>query len=170
MVLSRCLQGIFNGNIGWFSKSIGSTHWERVPRRFENCHGRGEVAVTSLSLGQLLTIDSRLLTQLTLVMPLRCFLSCGVVELRRGMYNHPNYSLISIKILRSPVIGGVFSNPSTRWPEVFGKVALLKQHPYLLPCMVAGGIAFFTFVIGFLGLKEASPIEHRYDFIADTHL
>jgi len=70
------------------------------------------------------------------------------------------------------VIGGVFSNPSTRWPEVFGKIALLKVHPYLLPCMVAGGIAFFTFVIGFLGLKEASskhPIEHRYDLIADIY-
>lgn len=89
-------------------------------------------------------------------MPLRYYLSCGAVELRQGACNRLNYSWISVNIFRSPVMGGVFSNPSIRWPDVFGKFALLKEHPYLLPCMVAGGIAFFTFVIGFLGLKEAS--------------
>jgi hypothetical protein len=51
-------------------------------------------------------------------------------------------------------MGGVLSKPATRWPNVFGKIALFAEHPYLLPCVAASIVSFFTFVIGFLGLKE----------------
>ncbi|KAL9714425.1 hypothetical protein Ac2012v2_002740 [Leucoagaricus gongylophorus] len=125
MVLSRCMQGIFNGNIG-VSKTV-------------------------------------------------------MVELTDSTNIGDAFALLPLMwgggITAGPVMGGVFSNPSIRWPDVFGKFALLKEHPYLLPCMVAGGIAFFTFVIGFLGLKETHPTrtgnssrdtEHRQESEAEN--
>ncbi|KAL9714426.1 hypothetical protein Ac2012v2_002741 [Leucoagaricus gongylophorus] len=57
----------------------------------------------------------------------------------------------------APIIGGVLSNPATRWPNVFGRINLFREHPYFLPCLVAASIASFTFVIGFIGLKETHP-------------
>jgi len=53
-------------------------------------------------------------------------------------------------------MGGVLSNPATRWPDVFGSITLFREHPYFLPCVVAASLASFTFVIGFIGLKEVS--------------
>lgn len=53
-----------------------------------------------------------------------------------------------------PIMGGVLSNPATRWPHVFGKIAFFKEHPYFLPCLVAATAAFFSFVIAFFGFKE----------------
>ncbi len=51
-------------------------------------------------------------------------------------------------------MGGILSNPATRWPRVFGKIQLFEDHPYLLPCLAAAVVAFLTFVIAFFGLKE----------------
>ena len=53
-----------------------------------------------------------------------------------------------------PIIGGVLSNPATRWPDTFGRIHYLRQHPYFLPCATSGFIAFVTFMISFFGLKE----------------
>ena len=53
-----------------------------------------------------------------------------------------------------PIIGGVLSNPATRWPDTLGRIHYLRQHPYFLPCATAGFIAFVTFIISFFGLKE----------------
>ena len=64
----------------------------------------------------------------------------------RGNIN--NWQFISIDFLVSPIIGGILSNPATRWPRL--------THPYLLPCLVTGIVAFLTFVTGFVGLKEVS--------------
>ncbi|KAF9037796.1 MFS general substrate transporter [Hymenopellis radicata] len=56
-----------------------------------------------------------------------------------------------------PIIGGVFANPEAQWPESFGKIAILRQHPYLLPCLIAGALAFLFFSIALVGLKETHP-------------
>ncbi|KAF5359367.1 hypothetical protein D9756_003058 [Leucocoprinus leucothites] len=102
MVLSRCFQGVFNGNIG-VSKTV----------------------MVELS-------DSSNIGDAFSMMPL----------------------MWSAGVTLGPIMGGVLSNPATRWPNVFGKIAVFVQHPYFLPCLVAGIISFFTFVIGFVGLKE----------------
>jgi hypothetical protein len=54
----------------------------------------------------------------------------------------------------SPLIGGVFSNPATRWPKTLGRLQFLRVHPYFLPCAISGSIAFTTFIIAVLALKE----------------
>jgi hypothetical protein len=53
-----------------------------------------------------------------------------------------------------PIIGGVLSNPATRWPDTLGRIHYLRQHPYFLPCATTGFLAFVAFVISFFGLKE----------------
>ncbi|PPR03542.1 hypothetical protein CVT24_007029 [Panaeolus cyanescens] len=57
----------------------------------------------------------------------------------------------------APLIGGVLSNPATRWPDTFGRIAYLRTHPYFLPCLVSGFIALVTFVIAAFGLRETLP-------------
>ncbi|KAJ7881020.1 major facilitator superfamily multidrug-resistance, DHA1 sub-family [Mycena olivaceomarginata] len=57
----------------------------------------------------------------------------------------------------APLIGGLLSNPAAKWPNTFGKIQILRDHPYFLPCAVAGSIAFMAFAIAFFGLKESSP-------------
>ncbi|KAF8207046.1 major facilitator superfamily domain-containing protein [Mycena galopus ATCC 62051] len=54
-------------------------------------------------------------------------------------------------------------NPAAKWPDTLGKIEILREHPYLLPCLVAGSIAFLSFVFAFFGLKETLPsaLERR---------
>ncbi|KAJ7183241.1 major facilitator superfamily multidrug-resistance, DHA1 sub-family [Mycena filopes] len=56
----------------------------------------------------------------------------------------------------APLIGGLLANPTTRWP-VLGNFETLKNHPYFLPCLVAGVIALVSFALAFVGLKETLP-------------
>ncbi|KAJ7083615.1 major facilitator superfamily multidrug-resistance, DHA1 sub-family [Mycena belliarum] len=57
----------------------------------------------------------------------------------------------------APLMGGVLSNPATKWPATLGKIDLLKIHPYLLPCAAAAFMAFFSFAFALIGLKETLP-------------
>ncbi|KAJ6553629.1 MFS general substrate transporter [Mycena vulgaris] len=57
----------------------------------------------------------------------------------------------------SPLIGGMLANPAARWPATLGKIDILREHPYLLPCAVAALFAFFSFVLALAGLKETLP-------------
>lgn len=63
----------------------------------------------------------------------------------------------SIGTTIAPIMGGILSNPATRWPGVFGKIPLFETHPYLLPCLVSATVAFLSFVIAFFGFKETLP-------------
>ncbi|KAJ7062691.1 major facilitator superfamily multidrug-resistance, DHA1 sub-family [Mycena amicta] len=57
-----------------------------------------------------------------------------------------------------PAIGGILANPATKWPNSpLGHIELLRIHPYFLPCAVAGSIAFMSFVLAWIGLKETLP-------------
>ncbi|KAF7334645.1 Major facilitator superfamily multidrug-resistance DHA1 sub-family [Mycena venus] len=71
------------------------------------------------------------------------------------------YSLMpfmwSIGSSLGPFIGGSLANPAIRFPDSLGKIHLLREFPYFLPCATAGALAFSAFVIGFLGLKETLP-------------
>ncbi|KAK7053829.1 protein zinc induced facilitator-LIKE 1 [Favolaschia claudopus] len=55
-----------------------------------------------------------------------------------------------------PTVGGIFANPAERWPNSLGRITLLQNYPYLLPCLVAGGVAFLSFLVALTGLKEVS--------------
>ncbi|KAF7337175.1 MFS domain-containing protein [Mycena venus] len=57
----------------------------------------------------------------------------------------------------SPFIGGVLANPAVKWPGTLGKIGLLRNHPYFLPCAVAASVAFASFALAFLGLRETLP-------------
>ncbi|KAJ7236253.1 major facilitator superfamily multidrug-resistance, DHA1 sub-family [Mycena haematopus] len=57
----------------------------------------------------------------------------------------------------APLIGGLLSNPATKWPDTLGKIEILRTHPYLLPCAVAASVALFSFAIAFIGLEETLP-------------
>jgi len=47
--------------------------------------------------------------------------------------------------------------PADKWPDVFGKISLLVDYPYLLPCAVAASI---TFTGAFLDKTASCPITH----------
>jgi len=50
------------------------------------------------------------------------------------------------------IIGGSFEKPAEKWPDVFGKVPLLVDYPYLLPCALAASVTFTgSFLSLFLG-------------------
>jgi len=54
------------------------------------------------------------------------------------------------------IIGGTLSEPATKWPDTLGKISLLRERPYFLPCAVSGAIAFLAFSLAFIGLREVS--------------
>ncbi|KAF9007549.1 major facilitator superfamily multidrug-resistance, DHA1 sub-family [Cyathus striatus] len=109
IVMYRCLQGVFNGNIG-VSKSI-----------------MAEIT------------DSTNIGDAFALMPLTW----------------------SVGTTIGPIMGGVLSNPAQRWPDSLGRIAILRDHPYFLPSLAAAIIAFSTFVISFVGLKETLPSAIR---------
>ncbi|KAJ2456120.1 hypothetical protein GGF42_003301 [Coemansia sp. RSA 2424] len=51
-------------------------------------------------------------------------------------------------------IGGVFSNPATQLPGLFGGSRLFIYFPYLLPCLIGSTIAAFGLIAGLLNFKE----------------
>ncbi|KAJ2461142.1 hypothetical protein GGF42_000389 [Coemansia sp. RSA 2424] len=51
-------------------------------------------------------------------------------------------------------IGGVFSNPATQLPGLFGGSKLFIYFPYLLPCLIGSTIAAFGLIAGLLNFKE----------------
>ncbi|KAJ2741485.1 hypothetical protein GGI20_005156 [Coemansia sp. BCRC 34301] len=51
-------------------------------------------------------------------------------------------------------VGGVFSNPVTQLPGLFGGSKLFAYFPYLLPCLIGSTVAAFGLVSGLLNFKE----------------
>ncbi|KAJ6454122.1 major facilitator superfamily domain-containing protein [Mycena sanguinolenta] len=57
-----------------------------------------------------------------------------------------------------PFVGGVLANPAIKWPGSMGKIALLRVHPYFLPCFVSSSVAFASSALGIVGLvRETLP-------------
>ncbi|KAJ7065739.1 major facilitator superfamily domain-containing protein [Mycena amicta] len=109
LVVFRCLQGGFNGNIG-VSKS----------------------AMAEIS-------DSTNIAQVYSFVPL----------------------MWTVGATLGPYIGGTLANPASQYPDSLGRIKLLRDHPYFLPCAVAAAVAFCGFGIGFIGLKETLPSSLR---------
>ncbi|KAJ7627078.1 MFS general substrate transporter, partial [Roridomyces roridus] len=57
-----------------------------------------------------------------------------------------------------PIIGGLLAEPAKQWPDTFGKIRILREYPYLLPCATVALLSFVFFLIGLVGLKESSPV------------
>ncbi|KAJ2337718.1 hypothetical protein GGI00_000018 [Coemansia sp. RSA 2681] len=51
-------------------------------------------------------------------------------------------------------VGGVFSNPATQFPDLFGGSRLFIYFPYLLPCLIGSTVAAFGLVAGLFNFKE----------------
>ncbi|KAJ2451600.1 hypothetical protein GGF42_004221 [Coemansia sp. RSA 2424] len=51
-------------------------------------------------------------------------------------------------------VGGVFSNPATQFPDLFGGSKLFIYFPYLLPCLIGSTVAAFGLVAGLFNFKE----------------
>ncbi|RXW25540.1 hypothetical protein EST38_g339 [Candolleomyces aberdarensis] len=60
-----------------------------------------------------------------------------------------------------PTLGGVLSNPASRWPETFGRIPFFHHHPYFLPCAAAALIAFSSFFVSAIAMKETLPPSKR---------
>ncbi|KAF8207018.1 major facilitator superfamily multidrug-resistance, DHA1 sub-family [Mycena galopus ATCC 62051] len=71
------------------------------------------------------------------------------------------YSLLpfmwTVGVAVGPFIGGTLANLGSRYQDTLGKINILKEFPYLTPCATAGALAFCTFLVGLLGLKETLP-------------
>ncbi|KAJ7659155.1 major facilitator superfamily domain-containing protein [Mycena polygramma] len=105
LVVFRCAQGAFNGNIG-VSKSV-----------------MAEIS------------DSTNAAEMYSMMPFMWTLGSTL----------------------GPFIGGTLANPAARYPDTLGRIPLLREYPYFLPCATAGSLALVGFVVGFIGLKETLP-------------
>jgi hypothetical protein len=66
----------------------------------------------------------------------------------------PKLPSLCSSICSSPIIGGGLSNPSDRWPNVFGKMDVFRNYPYLLPCLASAAVALFSFLVAVIGFKE----------------
>ncbi|KAF5333678.1 hypothetical protein D9611_002661 [Ephemerocybe angulata] len=60
-----------------------------------------------------------------------------------------------------PMLGGLLSNPAVQWPHTFGKFAFYRDYPYFLPCAAASFIAFLSFAISSIAMKETLPSSRR---------
>ncbi|KAG1736727.1 major facilitator superfamily domain-containing protein [Suillus lakei] len=56
-----------------------------------------------------------------------------------------------------PLIGGTFSHPASKYPEILG-YQFLKDYPYFLPCFIASVIAIIGVFLGFIFLEEVPSI------------
>ncbi|KZP23886.1 MFS general substrate transporter, partial [Athelia psychrophila] len=56
-----------------------------------------------------------------------------------------------------PMIGGLLAHPAKHWPNTLGKIALLREHPYLLPCATAALVPLSAFIWASIFLKETLP-------------
>ncbi|KZT57853.1 MFS general substrate transporter [Calocera cornea HHB12733] len=71
----------------------------------------------------------------------------------------------NLGIFMGPLIGGALSKPAEQWPMVFGWSTFLKQYPYLLPCIVSGGLAAVAAVINLIWLKETRSLQKHHHAI-----
>ncbi|KAG2360854.1 major facilitator superfamily domain-containing protein [Suillus spraguei] len=59
-----------------------------------------------------------------------------------------------------PLIGGTFSHPASKYPEILG-YQFLKDYPYFLPCFIAFVFAGIGVSLGFVFLEETLPSKRK---------
>ncbi|KAJ3815743.1 major facilitator superfamily domain-containing protein [Lentinula aff. lateritia] len=81
-----------------------------------------------------------------------------------------------IGVIMGPSIGGVLADPEKQFPSTLGKISLLRDHPFFLPCAVVAFFALIFFLVALIGLKEVSgsprhiepKINHKRVFNFET--
>ncbi|KAJ3857892.1 MFS general substrate transporter [Lentinula lateritia] len=77
-----------------------------------------------------------------------------------------------IGVIMGPSIGGVLADPEKQFPSTLGKISLLRDHPFFLPCAVVAFFALIFFLVALIGLKEetvlASDSEDEEDSKVDA--
>ncbi|KAJ4488465.1 major facilitator superfamily domain-containing protein [Lentinula aciculospora] len=72
----------------------------------------------------------------------------------------PLYGLVwPIGSIIGPLIGGSFSNPASQF-SIFEQT-IFDQHPYFLPCFVAGLLSIAGFIMAYFCLEETLPAKQR---------
>ncbi|KAJ3867400.1 major facilitator superfamily domain-containing protein [Lentinula novae-zelandiae] len=61
-----------------------------------------------------------------------------------------------IGVIMGPSIGGVLADPEKQFSSTLGKISLLRDHPFFLPCAVVAFFALIFFLVALIGLKEVS--------------
>ncbi|KAH7877903.1 major facilitator superfamily domain-containing protein [Lentinula edodes] len=73
-----------------------------------------------------------------------------------------------IGVIMGPSIGGVLADPEKQFPSTLGKISLLRDHPFFLPCAVVAFFALIFFLIALIGLKEVSGLQPSTSTLCST--
>ncbi|KAJ7176132.1 MFS general substrate transporter [Mycena crocata] len=57
----------------------------------------------------------------------------------------------------APFLGGFLADAAIKWPETLGKLSLVQEYPYFLPCAAAACVAFVSFIFALVMLPETLP-------------
>ncbi|GAW05796.1 major facilitator superfamily [Lentinula edodes] len=68
-----------------------------------------------------------------------------------------------IGVIMGPSIGGVLADPEKQFPSTLGKISLLRDHPFFLPCAVVAFFALIFFLIALIGLKETHHVQRHIE-------
>ncbi|KAH8919797.1 MFS general substrate transporter [Atractiella rhizophila] len=63
----------------------------------------------------------------------------------------------NIGITLGPLIGGPLADAATNFGGIFERISIIRDHPYALPCFVAGGLGYVATLTSLLFLKETLP-------------
>ncbi|KAJ7593059.1 MFS general substrate transporter [Mycena floridula] len=138
--------------------------WGRASDRY----GRKPVLVLSLAGQSIATAMFGLSTRIWQMILFRCLagLFAGTIVTVRAMISENStkktearaFSFFAFAgnmgIFMGPLIGGVFSQPATQIPSVFGKIQFLRDFPYFLPCFVSGLFSMSASIASALWVKE----------------
>jgi hypothetical protein len=77
----------------------------------------------------------------------------------------------SLGCIIGPLIGGTFSHPATRYPDIFGHIPFLHTHPYFLPCFMSSSLTICSIIIGALFVEETLPskIQEKKALITNSN-
>ncbi|KAF8344725.1 major facilitator superfamily domain-containing protein [Amanita rubescens] len=67
----------------------------------------------------------------------------------------------TVAVTIGPFIGGLLSQPATRWPDTFGRISYLRSHPYFLPSFASSILALLIFLMALIALKETLPSKQK---------
>ncbi|KAH7889900.1 major facilitator superfamily domain-containing protein [Phlebopus sp. FC_14] len=76
----------------------------------------------------------------------------------------PIYGIIwPLGSIIGPLIGGSFSHPASKYPELFG-YEFFENYPYSLPCFIVGAVAIVGVILGYAFLEESLPSKRRKNY------
>ncbi|KAG1879286.1 major facilitator superfamily domain-containing protein [Suillus tomentosus] len=84
-----------------------------------------------------------------------------ITDSTNQMVAFPIYGLAwPIGSIIGPLMGGAFSHPASKYPEILG-YQFLKDYPYFLPCFIASTFAIIGIFLGFIFLEETLPSKRK---------